>query len=121
MERCEKCGSQKILKNDVPECIFCIGKKQGVAKPGYITVKDPGEKGIRKLLEEHQVPVLGKTIGTGSPAISVSTNVQSALNIMQNLSMPDDLKQFKQIKKIISQLEKLIEVQNNGTRSIRSK
>lgn len=121
MERCEKCGSQKILKNDVLECIFCIGKKQGVAKPGYKPPIDPGEEGIKKLLNGVPAANIHFTTGAsgGSNAIYTETP-QTALDIMKRLSMPSDMKEFKQIKKIIAQLEKLIEVQNNDKRPIPS-
>jgi hypothetical protein len=127
MERCNKCGSQKTLKDKDLVCIFCVGKKQGMAKPGYVPPIDPGEAGIQKVLKTAKVGVdtletKGSKLGSiGIVGGSLPPSTQSALKIMQSLSMPDDIKQFKQIKKIIQQMEKLIEVQNNGVRSVSSK
>lgn len=115
MERCTKCGSQKILKNDVLECIFCAGKKQGVAKPGYKPPVDPGEASMKKLLNGVKVPAPQQTTSIGTEQFTFPPrehgSVNDALRIMETLPMPSDMKQFKQIIKIIGQLEKLIEVQ----------
>lgn len=114
MERCDKCGSMKILRNDVPTCIFCVGKKQGVAKAGYVPAIDPGEKGIQKILKDAKVEKDTLSIKTnGTPQILASNsagNAGQALVIMKSLPMPNDVKKFRQIKKIIVQIEKLIEV-----------
>lgn len=107
MERCEKCGSQKILKNDVLECIFCIGKKQGVAKKGYIPAVDPGEKYFTNgKAQTGAVQVSSKSVITNRNYHTAN----EALDIMKQLPMPTDIKKFKQITKIIAQIEKLIEV-----------
>lgn len=112
MELCTTCNSQKILKEKELVCIFCTGKKQGVAKEGYVAPIDPGEKGLADLLGNGHVAQIKRTAPIVKPTKPTLGNAQTALEIMNNLPMPNDIKQFKQIKKIIKQLEILVGEQN---------
>jgi hypothetical protein len=121
MKRCPKCGGQLMLKNDSLVCLWCPSKKQGVAKPGAVAAIDPGEAFFEKS-KQAAVQEKGAVRGKAALALPVSVNntAEAALDIMKSLPMPDDIKQFKQIKKIVDLIEKLIEVQSNDNGSISS-
>ena len=107
MQVCEKCGSQKILENDVPKCIFCFGKQQVEPKRPPVMIEDPGEEKLAKFMPQ-------ATTGTKSAvsrhqvAPKAMGTLQDALTIMQRLPMPKDVKEFRKIQKIIKLMEELV-------------
>lgn len=109
MRACTKCGSAMITQNNKFICFVCPGKKQGVSKPGAVAAIDPGEAYFAKG-KSTATPQMGTATVQYMPPAGGS--VADALKIMKTLAMPDDIKQFKQIKKIISLLEKLEGEQN---------
>jgi len=113
MNTCPKCGSQMILKNDKPECIFCFGKKSVEPKkpPKEFTEKDV--KAMEAMFGEKEKQIAPKqSIKSVKQVISGNT-AHDALYIMRNLPMPKDVRQFKKIQKIIKMMEDLVG-ENNG-------
>lgn len=119
---CVKCGLAKIQAGDEIKCIRCdvaASEPSGLT----VTIDDPGEAKLNAVLASAGV-VLPKATGKPNPvnttapikAVSVATKanysfeelVGNALAIMKGLPMPDDVKQFKKVKKIITDLEALL-------------
>jgi hypothetical protein len=95
-----------ITENNVPKCLNCAPptRPKHIVKPPP-TTDVPSNSEFAKLIGETVVnqPIIGKAnlITTGGTALD-------ALNIMRNLPMPKNMKEFRQIQKIIKQLEKLV-------------
>lgn len=122
MQRCEKCGSQKILENDVPTCIFCFGKQSVVSKTPVVLIDDPGEAALATLSSKMGVAKFDKSANTSitktDNKLTIATgNAKDALAILTKLPMPKDVKEFRKIQKIIKLLEELVG-ENNDNRSI---
>jgi hypothetical protein len=120
MLRCTVCGQEKILRNAEQVCIFCPSKQPAKVDKNYKTPIDPGEKEMQELLTKGKVPTLVPEKLSYKAKILLpneGSTVKAALDIMKALSMPKDIKQFKQIQKIIKLLEKLIG-ETNAIRSI---
>jgi len=120
---CKKCGQDKIDVNGEIRCLVCEAEYN---KPSGLVVKidDPGEEKMNRVLAAAGVAtpkVEGKATVPPKPPVSVAVQpepadfngkIQAALNIMQSLPMPKDIKQFKNINKVISSLEKILGEQN---------
>lgn len=117
---CFKCGQAKIQAGDETKCIRC---DVGTPEPSglVVTIEDPGEEKLNAALASAGV-VLPKVTNKANPVKNVVPNkpvvsnatysfedlVGSALAIMKGLPMPDDVKQFKKVKKVINDLEALL-------------
>lgn len=100
---CPKCNDSLITEKGIPKCFNCgPGKKDpGLIKPPP-AVEIPSDYRFRQ-------PVTGKETVTKLPApVKMSSTAKDALDIMRNLPMPKDEKEFKKIKKIINLLEKFV-------------
>jgi hypothetical protein len=104
---CPDCREAMIAENGVPKCFNCAGKKSKKNK-NPVAVEIPNAQEFQKVVGEPIImnpntPTMGRAglIASGHTAID-------ALTIMKNLPMPKDMKEFKQIQKIIKQLEKLV-------------
>lgn len=118
---CTKCGIQKMSINGQEKCANC-----DIPKPepsGVVNkISDPGEEEINRLLARKGIVVPGlkvhptpKTTVKSVPMPSNLTDeptfeskIQHALVIMKSLTMPDDVKQFRKINKIIRDLKSLL-------------
>lgn len=100
---CPKCRKELLIVDDVLKCIWC-GLKDPVMGNAS-TVEDPGEAELERISKIADVTIpISKT-----PVKVVKTGtIEDAIQIMKVLPMPDDVKQFKQIKKIIGLMEQLI-------------
>lgn len=107
----------KISGPDGNVCLLCEGKKPGIGNTAPNAI-DPGENKMRAMLAAAGVtlgppkevaPAVPKMIQT-EPVVIVlqfSQCVEKALKIMESVPMPKDIKQFKAVNKIISDLKKL--------------
>jgi hypothetical protein len=98
---CRTCNRPMIRVGETNKCIRCESNKN-VASGPTVDVKDPGDAAVQQSLKNGglahaEVIVKQQSFGTA----------EDALKIMRNLPIPEDIKQFKQIKKIISLIEKL--------------
>jgi len=89
------------------KCLTCESNNRPASKV-KTTVEDPGHEVLMQALNLPSDPVSKVTKPTLSPMPVLGGTVQSALSIMKNLSMPKDIKEFKLINKIITDMEKLI-------------
>lgn len=111
--RCKKCGNEMFAVGDsfnssmTVKCLTCESNNRPASKV-KTTVEDPGHEVLMQALNLPSGPVSKVTKPTLSPMPVLGGTVQSALSIMKNLSMPKDIKEFKLINKIITDMEKLI-------------
>jgi len=118
--QCKKCGKDKIDVNGEIRCLICEAEYN---KPSGLTVKidDPGEEKMSRVLaaagvatpkvSENRQPsvAIPKAVAQAVPEThDFNGKIQLALNIMQSLPIPKDIKQFKNINKVISSLEKIL-------------
>lgn len=102
---CKSCGKAMVSVNGENKCLPCEGKRQ-IVKVQTNIVKDPGHEAMVKMLHGQVAsPIKGTTVVTNAGSI------EDALRSMKSLPMPDDIKKFKQIKKIIKLLEDLVNPQ----------
>lgn len=97
---CSKCNNALLTVNDVRTCIYCDAKKP--VSGNASTVEDPGEEGLGILLEHkgqemQRIPISKVSSGT----------LEDAIRIVKSLPLPEDVKQFKRVKKIIDLMEQL--------------
>lgn len=108
---CKKCGAERFAVGDsfdstmVIKCLTCESNAKQPSKV-KTTVEDPGHDVLMKVLNLPIVPTISKTVLTRTPVLT--NTVQGALTIMKSLPMPKDIKEFKLINKIITDMEKLI-------------
>lgn len=99
---CPKCRKSLIDVNGEKRCLRCESNRV-ITESSPTDVKDPGEAELNKVLKDISVvaaiPVKTQAVGH---------TLDDALKVMKGLPMPDDVKQFKQIKKIIALIEDLI-------------
>jgi hypothetical protein len=128
---CEKCGQSKIQVEGNVKCVFCPdpdSKGSGLV----VTTQDPGDEALNKILLKSGIaapkpedisklePVKPKVISKVQNVAPQSTNVtqnvtlesgvQRAIEILQSLTMPKDIKQFKAVNKAVKALEAILEV-----------
>lgn len=107
--------------NLTPTCIKC--KADGEPKSGRIqTVEDPGEdffkgRGSNAKITIHEEAHGAKSAAIGYPAFSseaprLEDIVGVAVANLKRLPMPEDIKQFKAVQKVIKTLESLLEKSN---------
>lgn len=108
---CSKCKDMMVTENGVPKCFNCMP----VRKSKLVATEIPNDKTFRQVMKESNAPSLPQSqrkapvVQVGKAEMVVTGNTaQDALAIMKNLPMPKDMKEFKQIQKIIQQLEKLV-------------
>ena len=111
---CDTCRQPQIAVNGVYKCFHCENKKP--AKAVLVnTAKDPGESKLamasQGAVKDAGVFVKGKAEASNLTVKKPSSTVDDALSIMKSLPMPEDIKQFKQIKKIIGLMEKFVNPQ----------
>jgi hypothetical protein len=95
---CPKCGNGYIDVNGEKKCLRCASNRN-INESSPTDVKDPGESELQKVFKDIEIAV--------KPVAVKSGTIDEALKIMKSLPMPDDVKQFKQIKKIIALIEDL--------------
>lgn len=127
---CGKCGQAKVHVEGNPTCLLCDSDNRN--KSGLVvTVEDPGEEAMRHLLAEHNVfmpkagegsvpPVPAKVISPVQKVVPQSTpvtqnvtfehEIKRAIDLLQKLPMPKDIKQFKAINRAVKTLESILEV-----------
>jgi len=117
MQSCPKCGSQMILENEVPKCIFCFGKQSVVkSKHQAKDAKDPGEAGLAMVsgkamqVPNHPTPYIKGT----AKVVAVQRSIYDALDIMRSMPMPKDIKEFRKIQKIIKLMEDITGENNDA-------
>jgi len=95
---CPQCREMRIAVSGVPTCLNCVKppRPKHLVKPPNATA-DPSDKEFRS--------VVGATVKVAKP---IGRTVQEALDIMESLPMPKDIKDFKKIQKVIKQLKDLI-------------
>jgi len=112
---CTKCGKDKIDVHGEIRCIHCEAEHN---PPSGLVVKidDPGEERMRQILaasgvaipkavkQDQKMTVPSQTTGTGS----LESRIELSLEILKNLPMPKDMKQFKAINKAIKAVEKIL-------------
>jgi hypothetical protein len=97
-----------IRVGEINKCLRCDNNRQISTGP-VVQTSDPGSDELNRMLKMHKIPS-----NTEEPVIKIAERpssmhtVQDALKIMKSQPIPDDVKQFKQIKKIVSLMEKLI-------------
>lgn len=109
---CPNCRQEMIAENGKPKCFNC----QPVSRPKHLGPKPkpvtytPTDKDFKQLQKAVEIPVTNpKQLVVGKAEVVVQQySAQDALHIMRNLLLPKDEKEFKQIKKIIKQLEQLV-------------
>jgi len=108
---CKKCGKQLINVQDVNKCIRCEANAN-ISNGPTVAVEDPGDEAMQAILKKDGVKIQEASTPTATKLHVVTPTpigtLDDALKIMKHLSMPDDIKQFKQIKKIIDLLEQLV-------------
>jgi len=108
---CGTCGKALISVNDIKKCLRCEANKNisSVVQPAEI-LNDPGEDEITRVLAQRGVICQSTPSGAAKSLKNdtKSTSLPEILGFMRSLPMPDDIKQFKQIKKIITLLEKVV-------------
>lgn len=94
---CPNCREMMITENGAPKCFNCAPSKK---QSKLLAVDIPNDAEFSRVVNQ---PVLGRAglVVTGNTA-------QDALDIMRKLPMPKNMQEFKQIQKIIKQLEKLV-------------
>lgn len=115
MQVCHKCGQQMIDVNGTQECIHCVASKSVVPKgaPKQFTEKD--ERAMDRMFQSVPYTGLNKTAVLGKAEMVVTgSSVADALGIMKRLPMPKDVKDFKKIQKIITQMEALLGEDNDA-------
>lgn len=105
---CPTCRESMITQSGVPICVNCVKPK----RPAHIVkvppvTEVPNDAEFSKMAKGHAAAVYTGPRGTIAGPI-VGKTALDALNIMRQLAMPKDMKEFKQIQKIIKQLEKLV-------------
>lgn len=110
MQTCPDCGSQMILENEVPICIFCPGRKSVVPKipPKKFTTHD--QKAMSAMFDEPN----GKAVVGKAQMVVSGSSVVDALDVMRQLPMPKDIKDFRKIQKIIKLMEGLVGEDNDA-------
>lgn len=96
---CPKCQNALLTVNDVKKCIYCDAKKQ--VEGNASTVEDPGEEGLASFTQKATLPI------TNVQKMHPLGTIDDAIKIMRSLPMPDDVKQFRKIKKVIDLMEQL--------------
>jgi hypothetical protein len=105
---CKKCGRQMVRVDDVNKCFRCESNAQISSGPTVLT-EDPGDEKLSKFLKNQKIPVESlDTVKQVVQKVHGGSTIHDALKIMKSLSLPEDIKQFKQIKKIITLMEQLI-------------
>jgi uncharacterized Zn finger protein (UPF0148 family) len=124
---CPKCGVSKV---DVHGEIRCLRCEAEYNPPSGLEVKiqDPGEDQISRVLAAAGVAMarpIKKAEGTTevvkeikkvevTDTMTFEEKVTRAVNILKNLPMPKDIKQFKAINKAIASVEKILGVSNGN-------
>jgi len=118
---CGKCGQQllQVEENGSTLCIICQSKKM-ISEGPQVKAAAPTEEQMSKVLAAAGISV--KTapqntyVAPNSPPVPTKIQtgvfkdmVAHALDTMKALPMPKDLKQFKTVNKVISQMEGLLE------------
>jgi hypothetical protein len=119
---CARCGNNMIQVEGNIQCVFCPSSTGGSGL--VVKTEDPGHEVLDKLLTkvgvasipggkpplpvkpEAKQNVIASQIEVKNPSIQIGS-IENALDILRNLPMPKDLKQFKQISKAIKILESL--------------
>lgn len=106
--------------NLTPTCIKC--KSDSEPKSGRVqTVEDPGEEFFKGKGSNAKITVLENAHGTksavvGHPAFSEAPRLEDIVGVavanLKRLPMPEDIKQFKAVQKVIKTLESLLEKSN---------
>lgn len=105
---CSICNRQMIRVGNDTKCLRCDSSKQ-VQTGQVVQTVDPGSDELNKMLKMHKVPNTSEDVSVRViEKLHGGNMVQDALKIMKSQPIPDDVKQFKQIKKIVSLMEKLI-------------
>jgi len=101
---CPQCKEPMISVNGAPSCITCAKpqRPKHIVKPPPVGAAVPSETDLARMSG-----ISGKTVPKKTTVV-VGQTAQDALQIMKHLPMPKDLKEFRQIQKIIKQLEKLV-------------
>jgi len=110
---CPTCRELLVAQNGVPTCFNCSARKPS-SKKTPVAVDIPNEKEFNEVMKQES----GKTYDpakapVGKAGMVVTGNTaHDALRIMRSLPMPKNMQEFKQIQKIIKQLEKLVGEEN---------
>lgn len=111
---CPKCNGNMITKGNSLVCLMCDKPPlpKGYVKPPPVSVKSVStaqlkELGVQSDIQDARKPI--KSLKREDTVIPrVSNTAYDALEIMRNLPMPKDEKEFKKIRKIIQLLEKFV-------------
>lgn len=120
MGTCGKCRQLKVQAGDEIKCLRCDAPKPKESKR-INTVEDPGEAGLARVLNESGIslPKGEKPDPISKPEIKLAPHVPEAkipnttnyvfeaLQCLKKVPVPNDLKQFKKIRKAIDLLESL--------------
>lgn len=126
---CQKCRRPRIMVNGETKCLICEPSASGPVGPTS-TVQDPGEEKMRGMLAGKGVVVPpSKVEQKPSPGVAALVDVQDKLTVynkpstindkeacvkgaiswLRAMPMPEDVKQFRNIQKIVKSLEDLLE------------
>lgn len=128
---CQRCGQPKLQVEGAIKCIMCEGPQQP-SSGLVVTVADPGHDAMRRVLAEQNVfvpkaddsakPLVSKPqVTSKAPSVQpertiIAQNVtfesviKQAIDLLQNLPMPKDIKQFKSVNRAVKTLESILEV-----------
>ena len=115
---CTKHNIEKMFvgldTNVEPTCVKCVA--DATPKLGRLqTAHDPGEKFFNKNAAVSAQPIVEKAVVYGRndlPQLTLETVVEIAVQNLNQLPMPKDIKQFKAVQKAIKTLESLVEKSN---------
>ena len=108
MRYCPSCRESLIMRGSDFVCLNCEKPKRPkhIVKPPPVT-ENPSDKEFKHLtgavIDSPKEMVKGK-----AGFVARVGSASDALEIMRNLPMPKNMQEFKQIQKIIKQLEKLV-------------
>lgn len=122
---CQKCNRDKVqVEGGDTKCVFCDYDLTVPSGP-VVNIPDPGEDEINKILAATGVRVdltkkaapvekvakaaapIAATIGAPAGG-TYEQKIQQAVQILQSLPMPKDIKHFKTVAGVIKKLEALL-------------
>lgn len=120
---CKTCGQQLLQVEDDGSKLCIVCKSKRLVEGGLqVPQASANEEQVNKVLAAAGISVKPaakpQTVPQGAPVFDAPISatfegsVLKALGIMNNLPMPKDIKQFKTISKIITQMESLLEKKN---------
>lgn len=106
---CPKCNEAMVTENGVPKCINCVEpvRPKHIVKPPPVTYV-PTDSEFKQYIKDAAIGAKMPEVTKLVTKVTTEKTAQDALFIMRHLPMPDNEKEFRQIKKIIKQLEKLV-------------